>query len=389
MFRDIYDLSNLRVAYFSASMQPGLDGVTRVLYNLIDELNKRGIENIFFSAVNPPVEDRPTKMFTVPSFSFPLYKDYKISVVSFNSLKEELEKFRPDIIHFNSPCTLGYAAARASVKLGIPAVATYHTHFASYAKYYRVQALEHYGWSYFRSLYNKCKMVYVPSNPIIEILRSHGIKNLTLLPHGVDSEVFNPDYRSQEWRRDHGVEDKTVILYAGRLVWEKDLKTFADSYKIISGMRDDIKFVLAGDGPVKNELEKMMPGALFLGYQKGNNLSTAFASSDIFVFPSTTETFGNVTLEAMASGIPAVCVREGGAYDVIQDEVTGLIAEPRNAEDLAAKIMSLADNPMRRIEMGQKAYEYAKEQTWSNIFSRLFDSYLDVVNRSKAVEQAG
>ncbi|MGE5354323.1 MAG: glycosyltransferase family 4 protein [Acidobacteriota bacterium] len=389
MFRDIYDLSNLRVAYFAASMQPGLDGVTRVLYNLIDELNKRGIQNVFFSAVNPPVEDRPTKMFTVPSFAFPLYKEYKISLPPFSSLREELQKFNPDIIHFNSPCPLGYAAARAGAKLKVPTVATYHTHFASYAKYYRVQALESYGWSYFRKLYNKCRTVYVPSNPIIKILRSHGINNLTLLPHGVDSEMFSPRFRSEEWRRSLGLENKTVILYAGRLVWEKDLLTFANASRIISGRRDDIVFVLAGDGPVKNELEKMMPGAVFLGYQKGKSLSTAFASSDVFVFPSTTETFGNVTLEAMASGIPAICVREGGAYDVIQDEVTGLIAEPRDAGDLSRKILRLANDRSGRLEMGRRAYDYAIEQTWSNIFSRLFDSYLEVVNRSMAVKEAG
>lgn len=389
MFKDIYDLSSLRVAYFSATMQPGLDGVTRVLYNLIDELNKRGIQNIFFSAVNPPIEERPTKMYTVPSFAFPLYKDYKIAMPYFRRLKEKLNEFGPDIIHFNSPCPMGYAAAKAGQKLGIPTVATYHTHFASYAKYYRVQALEKYGWNYFRSLYNKCRKVYVPSNPIMKELRSHGINNLMQLPHGVDAEMFNPKFKSPEWRKANGLENKTVLLYAGRLVWEKDLKTLANAYKIISQTRDDIAFVLAGDGPIMDELREMMPQALFLGYQKGISLSTAFASSDIFVFPSTTETFGNVTLEAMASGVPAICVREGGAYDVIKDEVTGLIAEPRNAEDLAGKILRLSDDAQLRSMMGRQAYQYAKEQTWPNIFSRLFDSYLEVAGRYRAVAHAG
>lgn len=389
MFKDIYDLSNLRVAYFSATMQPGLDGVTRVLYNLIDELNKRGIQNVFFSAVNPPLEERPTKMYTVPSFAFPWYKDYRIAMPASGGLKEKLDEFNPDIIHFNSPCPLGYAAAKAGQRLGIPTVATYHTHFASYAKYYKVQALEKYGWNYFRSLYNKCVKVYVPSNPIIQELRSHGINNLMQLPHGVDSEMFNPKFRSPEWRRARGLENKTVLLYAGRLVWEKDLKTLANAYKIISQARDDIRFVLAGEGPILDELKEMMPQALFLGYQTGTGLSTAFASSDIFVFPSTTETFGNVTLEAMASGVPAICVREGGAYDVIKDEVTGLIAEPRNAEDLARKILRLSDDAQLRNLMGRQAYRYAKEQTWTNIFSRLFESYLEVAGHFSTVAHAG
>lgn len=385
MYRNIYDLSSLRVAYFSATMQPGLDGVTRVLYNLIDELKRRGIHNMFFSASVPPGEERPTEMLKVPSFSVPFYKDYKLALPGYNSFKERLISFNPDIIHFNSPCTLGYAAAKLGARLGIPTVATYHTHFASYAKYYRVQVLENYGWSYFRSLYNKCRKVYVPSNPIIRELQSHGLHNLTLLPHGVDSNMFNPAFRSNEWREYYQLKDKTALLYAGRLVWEKDLRTLAGAYKIISEMRSDIKFFLAGNGPIEQELRKMMPGAVFLGYQKAENLSTAFASSDMLVFPSTTETFGNVTLEAMASGIPAICPREGGAYDLIQDEVNGLIANPRDPEDLARKILRLSDDPALRIEMGIKAYEFAREQTWSNIFSRLFDSYMEIAGSCKAV----
>src|SRR5690606_5957864 len=135
-------------------------------------------------------------------------------------------------------------------------------------------------------------------------------------------------------RKSIGAKDRTILLFAGRLVWEKDLKTLAEAYKIVLAKTKNVLFVLAGDGPVRKELEILMPEAKFLGYQSGKNLSTVYASSDIFIFPSTTETFGNVTLEAMASGIPPICAKEGGAYGFIEDKINGLLTEPRHPEDL-------------------------------------------------------
>jgi len=145
--------------------------------------------------------------------------------------------------------------------------------------------------------------------------------------------------------------------------------------------RKNVKFILAGDGPIREELKEMMPEAIFLGYQSGINLSRVYASSDIFVFPSTTETFGNVTLEAMASEIPPVCAREGGAYGIINDGVTGLVAEPGDAESLAEKLLTLIDDPQKRKIIAKEAYKYAQEQTWEKIFLRLFKRYNEIINQ--------
>lgn len=371
---------NFKAAYFAGSMRHGHDGVTRVLYKLIEELNKRRIENIFFSPIVPSIDDQPTPIYQVPSFTFPLYKDYKFAVPGLKYIEDKLNKFEPDILHINSPCSLGYAAVKYGQKYNIPVVATYHTHFASYAKYYKVKALESFSWNYFRSLYNKCQAVYVPSNPILNELRGHGLTSVEFLPHGVDIKVFNKKFKSEEWKSSIGIEGKPAILYAGRLVWEKDLRTLAESYKILKQQRDDFSFVLVGDGPVRSELEELMPEAIFLGYKSGRELSTIYASSDIFVFPSTTETFGNVTLEAMASGIPPICVREGGAYGIIRHGKNGLIAEPRDPEDLANKINILLDSPDLRHEISQRAFQFALEQSWENIFERLFASYSEVIS---------
>ncbi|MGE5848255.1 MAG: glycosyltransferase family 4 protein [Ignavibacteria bacterium] len=379
--------SKMRISYFAGSMKPGHDGVTRVLYKLIEALNQRNIENIFFSPIIPEEETQPTKMFEIPSITFPLYKDYRLPVAVQKTFESSLNEFKPDLLHINSPCPLGFAAVKYGLRHNIPVVATYHTHFASYAKYYKVKALESVSWNYFRIIYNSCEMVYVPSKPILEELRGHGLINLQYIPHGVDNKAFNPSFHSMEWRNKYNVADKKVLLYAGRLVWEKDLKTLADAYKILHETRNDIKFVLAGDGPIKNELKTLMPEALFLGYLSGSELSAAFASSDIFVFPSTTETFGNVTLEAMASGIVPVCAREGGAYGVIEENKTGLIANPRDAQNLSEKIEMLLNNPKLREKMAENCLYYAREQSWEKIFDRLFGSYEEIIQTYKINNQ--
>lgn len=373
--------STYKVAYFAGSMRPGIDGVTRVLYKLIEELNNRNIENIFVSPIIPDKEEQPTLMIKVPSVTVPFYKEYRLPYFSQKIFENKLLEFSPDIIHINSPCPLGYAALRFGLKHKIPVVATYHTHFASYAKYYYVKSLESFSWNYFRSIYNRCETVYVPSLPILNELRSHNLNTTEFLPHGVDTEVFSPMFKSLDWKIKLNITGKKVLLFAGRLVWEKDLQTFVEVYKILTAKRNDVAFVIAGDGPIREDLEKAMPKAIFLGYQTGKELATTYASSDIFVFPSTTETFGNVVVEAMASGLPPICVREGGAYGIINDGITGLIAEPRNASDISNKIEMLLGNSTLMDQIAVQAFQYAQTQSWNKVFDKLFNSYGEIISR--------
>jgi glycosyltransferase involved in cell wall biosynthesis len=370
----------VKVAYFNGTMRKEHDGVTRVLYRLIDEIIRTGnINPLFISAIVPPLEEQSVEMFHVPSFAFPGYKEYRVALPGRIFFEDKLKSFNPDLIHINSPCPLGSAAVKYGRVNNIPVVATYHTHFPSYAKYYNVKALEVLGWDYLRNLYNKCQTVYVPSLPVLKELKEQGFETVEFLPHGVDTNIFNPSAKSEVWKINLGIENKFALLFAGRLVWEKGLRTLVDTYNVITAQRSDIKFILAGDGPLNEELHSLMPDAIFLGQQTVKDLAVSFASSDVFVFPSTTETFGNVTIEAMASGLPPVCVKDGGAYGMIKDGQSGFIAEPGNAADIAVKINTLLNNKELRKKISSNALQFACTQTWQNNFKRLFQSYESVI----------
>jgi phosphatidylinositol alpha 1,6-mannosyltransferase len=385
------DVQDLRVAFFTGTMRRGQDGVTRVLYRTIDALQDHGIASMFFSPILPEAEETGVRMISVPSVVLPWYPDYRIALPGYRAFEADLAQFAPDILHIHSPCPLGCAAVHWGKRNGIPVVATYHTHFASYAKYYKVKALKAFGWNYLRSLYHSCQRLYVPSVPILHELAGRGLTHLSYLPHGVDARTFSPRHRSRSWRNRLSPDGRKVLLYAGRLVWEKDLHTLIDVYKRLRAERTDWVLALAGDGPVRAEMEAAMPGALFLGSLSGEELSAAYASSDILVFPSTTETFGNVVIEGMASGLVPVCAAEGGAGGSIQHGISGFITNPRDAGDIARHVGVLLDDSARLSSMRKAARAYARTQSWEGIFARLFEDYRRVVSefRSAAAERVG
>ena len=375
----------MKVVHFAGSMRPGHDGVTRVLYRMTAALAAAGVEHLFVSPILPPEAERTATMLEVPSIAFPLYRDYRVAKPGSHFFGKQVLAFRPDILHIHSPCSLGHAAVRFGLRHRIPVVATYHTHFASYAKYYNIPMLEPFGWSYLRHLYDGCDRIFVPSVPILDELWSHGFRHLQHLPHGVETTAFGPSFRSFEWRSAHRIpSDRKMLLFAGRLVWEKDLRTLAEVYARLRLSRPEVIFALAGDGPVRQELQTLMPDAVFLGQLDGTSLASAYASADLFVFPSTTKTFDNVILEAMASGTVPVCAREGGAAGVVQHGVTGILTTPRDAADLAAAITQLLDAPARKEAMSMQALEFARRQSWQNIFQRMIESYADVRNERAA-----
>lgn len=371
--------NKIKIAYFAGSMKPGQDGVTRVLFKLVDWLNETHIDNIFISSLIPEPEERVTKFYIVPSFPVPFYKEYKFAYPGYKKFESAMKEFKPDVIHINSPCSLGLAAIKYAKKNNIPIIATYHTHFPSYAKYYNIKQLEFISWNYLRRFYNKCDRVLVPSITIMNELKSNGFKTTEYLPHGIDLNIFSPSYKSLSWKEELNIQDKKILLFVGRLVWEKDLRTLSEIYDQVTGLRDDVVFVLVGDGPIRKDLEKLMPEALFLGYKSGEELSTIYASSDLFVFPSTTETFGNVVLEAMASGTVPICSDQGGASSSIKNNHNGIICKSCDSFDFSKRILNLINNQTELQRISENCIDYASSQSWNNIFSIQYQHYLDVI----------
>ncbi len=366
----------MKIAYTAGMVRYGFDGVTRVLYKWNETLLKNNTEHIFIAADVPPKNEQTVPMFQVPSIPFPLYKEYRVAIPTAKYFDAVLDEFKPDVIHFNSPCPLAFASLRYGRKHDIPVVATYHTHFLSYARYYKMTALTEACWSLYHKLYDNCAQVYVPSMPIMHELEQGNMKNLVFLPHGVDTTMFNPSYYNIEWKKKIGAENKFVALFAGRLVWEKDIRLVAEMNAILRKKYNDFVFVIAGDGPARAELQTLMPDAIFLGHLNAQQLATAYASSDVFVFPSRTETFGNVTVEAMACGTIPVCSATGGAVDLIEHGVSGFLVEPGNVNGFVSAVETVLNSPASSDTMAKRAYAFAATQSWEKIIQRMMNLYI-------------
>jgi glycosyltransferase involved in cell wall biosynthesis len=373
----------MKIAYFNANLRKGQDGVTRCMYKMFEGAVDRGVDAIAITSTLPDPQDMIIPTYRVRSVPLPLQRTYRLALPGYQRFAPLLEKFRPDLIHINSPCTLGFGAMKYARHHGIPIVATYHTHFPTYPRYYRLSGLEDLAWRIIRYLYNRIDHTFVPTLPILEELRAHGIHNLEYLPNGVDTQLFHPNRRSEAWRERLGARDKQVLLFVSRLVWEKDLRILAGMYHRLKILREDFEMVVVGDGHARAELEHMMPGAHFLGYQSGETLAESYASSDLFVFPSTTETFGLVTLEAMASGLAPVAAKVGGAAGLIRHGETGLLAEPLDEIDLANLVAELLDNPDRRQRIAQEAHRVAQQYSWEAIIETLFERYEALIHEHR------
>jgi phosphatidylinositol alpha 1,6-mannosyltransferase len=369
----------MRIAYFNANLKVDQDGVTKVVYKMIDGALERNHEAIAITSILPEPWQQPVPMFRVPSVVLPLQKAYRLAVPGYHSFAGILRKFEPDILHINSPCTLGFGAMKYAKHFGIPIVATYHTHFPTYPRYYKLTKLEDLAWRLTRTLYNNMDRTFVPTRPILNELSSNNIHRLEYLPHGVDAGVFTPERRNDAWRSRFGGGAKPIVLFVSRLVWEKDLRVLAEAYRHLRARKKEFEMVVVGDGHARAEFERMMPGAHFLGYQTGIMLAESYASADIFVFPSTTETFGLVTLEAMASGLVPVAAKVGGAMEIIQEGISGIFAKPLDGADLARKVEWLLDHSQYRRALAEQAYQRTQQYRWSSIMNRLFESYAETI----------
>jgi phosphatidylinositol alpha 1,6-mannosyltransferase len=312
----------------------------------------------------------------VPSVIFPLYKEYRLPLPGIREFSKKLDEFKPDLIHLHSPDTIAWAALKYAKKRKIPIMATHHTNFYRYLAYYHLRFLKPVVWAMLGRLYRQMRLITTPSQVTADELIGHNIPNVFAIPWGVDFKKFNKSFRCDEWKDEIAKDkNKVVLLCVCRLTWEKDLKTLVQAYNLLKQKRNDFAMVIAGDGPARKELESMMPGANFLGHMEGEKFSKTYASSDIFVFPSTTESFGNVTIEAMASGLVPVVADAGGSKSLVKNGQNGFLSKPKDAQDICDKVCLLLDDTTLRERMRNNALEFSKNFIWEKVFDNLLQVY--------------
>lgn len=377
----------LRVAYFTESLLPHVDGVSLTLARLFATLEREGVDFRVYSPFEPgDAVSWGDRVRGVRYAHVPRRPEYRVSLPPPRGAAAELAAWRPDLVHVVSPTPMAIWAQRWARRAGVPAVASFHTHFVSYFRYYGAPWAERGGWAALRWFYRRCARVYAPSHSIIRELAAHGITHVDLWTRGIDLARFSPARRDAALRAELGVSDEVpLLLLVSRLVKEKDLADLVEVDRLLRGRGVSFRLALVGDGPMRAELEALLPHAHFAGHQAGTELARWYASADVFVFPSTTETFGNVVLEALASGLPAVVVDRGGPPDQIEGGETGYIARANDAADLAGRVGALLTDAALRRAMGERAREAAtREHDWEAINRRLIEGYRRVIAREAA-----
>lgn len=381
-------MSKIKIAFFLDVMQEDFDGVAITMHQIIRRIPRDQFEAIFVTP-QPPSEDIGFPVHVTPSFKLPESdKEYLIALPKkMKNLHGILDAFSPDILHYSSPTPLGSYATKYAKRHHIPVVSIYHTHYPSFVSYYIrfIPNIEKYFNPVFKLLYRmyyKADRIFAPTPSMYRYLESIGIKasNLSVWGRGVNLERFSPAHREENY---YPVpKENKKVLFVSRLVREKEPETLVRLYQLMDQKRSDLNMIIVGEGPTRNELQKKMPKAIFKGRLTGMELATAYASGDVFVFPSTTETFGNVVLEALASGLPVVAANAGGPSDIIQDGHTGYLVEPKNERAFFEKVEELVDDPALYQQIRKNALDYASSQTWEKLSSQLFDEYKRLVKSS-------
>jgi len=374
---------NMRVTLATETYFPQVNGVSRTLGELARFLTERGDRVQLIHPDYGAAVDR-AQAYTVRSIVLPFYRELHLPRPPFGSVHRAIDSFRPEIVHIATEATLGWSVLRFALRRRLPVVSSFHTNFDQYSRHYRVGWANGLIWRYLRWFHNRTRETYVPSETIIRKLEQLGFERMVLWKRGVDSSLFRPDRAGRcEVRRGLGwsAED-VVITYVSRIAGEKNVDYLADALAIVASRRPDVRILLVGDGPSRPGLEQRIGSfARFAGYRQGEDLADHYAASDIFAFTSLTETFGNVVLEAMASGLPVVALRAGGVGETVQSGVTGDLVEPSEPPArFASALLGLIEQPDERRRMARAARTYALSQSWDSIMTALRGRYQSVID---------
>ena len=375
----------LRVALFTGNYNYIKDGVALTLNRLVGFLERRGVPVLVFAPVaKVPAFESVGELVPVPSFAIPTREEYRIATGLPEAQRKRLAAFRPTLFHIAVPDILGYQALKLAERWRVPVVASYHTRYDTYLRFYGLGFFEKLGQRYMRNFYNRVARVYPPSESMAEIIRGQGqSQHVEVWARGVDSELFSPEKRDMVWRRASGIaDDEIAISFAGRLVKEKNTAIYMRVMNALTASGLKVKPLVIGDGPEMAAMKAGLRNGVFAGFLHGEELARAYASSDIFFFPSESETFGNVTLEAMASGLPAVNAIASGSNSLVVEGETGYLVSARDEAGLSARLAALVSDAALRQRMGAAARARALTFSWDHILSGLLDSYRRVLREA-------
>lgn len=369
----------MRIALFTETFLPKVDGIVTRLKHTVEHLQRMGDQVLVVSPEGGLTEYMGAKIYGVPGFPLPLYPELKLALPR-PSIRQVLEDFNPDLIHVVNPAVLGLAGLYYAKSLQVPLVASYHTHLPKYLEHYGLGMLEGFLWELIKAGHNQAVLNLCTSTAMQTELTEHGVERVEVWQRGVDTELFRPDQARAEMRShlSQGHPDDPLLLYVGRLSAEKEITNIKPVLESIPNAR----LALVGDGPYRPELEKYFEDTPthFVGYLAGDDLASAFASADAFIFPSRTETLGLVLLEAMAAGCPVVAARSGGIPDIVTDGVNGYLFDPLEENGAIAATQKLFSRMDERQLLQQNARAEAELWGWAAATRQLQGFYQTVLS---------
>ncbi len=375
--------SDLRIALFSGNYNYVRDGANQTLNKLVGHLLARGAKVRVYSPTTEKPAFAPTgDLVSIPSWPIPGERgEFRFATRLSKPVRDDLKAFAPNLIHVSAPEFIGHAAVRFARANGLPVVSSFHTRFETYPRYYHLGFLEPVIIRMMTRFYNRVDATVAPGQSMIDVMREWGVKTpISVWSRGLDHARFNPGMRSLEWRRSLGIQDDEFALgFLGRLVKEKGLDVFADVCRMLTARGVRHRVLVIGEGPAREWFAERVPEAVFAGFQRGDDLGRAVASMDVLFNPSVTETFGNVTLEAMGAGVPVVAARATGAMDLIEDGVNGFLVPARDVDAYAEAITRLVQDPALHRAQSEAGHAKAAGYLWEAINEKVLDTYLEVM----------
>ena len=361
----------MRIAYVTETYPPELNGVSLTVDRTVRHLRERGHE-VELIRPRQPSESAcdDDDEWRTSGFPIPMYPDLRFGLASSTRLQQRFERTRPQLVHVATQGPLGRAAVRAALALDVPATSDFRTNFHQYSRYYGLGWLAPVVCDYLRRFHNQTRRTFVPTPAVRDELARAGFERLAVVGRGVDTEHFSPKKRSAALRAQWGCDDAPVLLYVGRLAAEKNVQLALCAFDAVRTRLPTARMVVVGDGPMRRRLEAHFPAARFVGVLRDEALAQHYASADLFLFPSLTDTFGNVTLEALASGLPVVAYDQAAAAVHVDDCDSGLLVTPGDERAFVAAACSLAWQHQYLASVRQRARTAALRARWDDVLLR-------------------